>query len=234
MRPEWPSWSTAAWGSHFGFHPMPARVAGAPPAPTRFSPRRTRSSAASPSRRCCMSLRGGPDRSRRGRALRAPSALDQPQLAAAGLAGQRAPRSSPSTVRRCWIARLAASARARSELDAIPGCSVVGQDMVGRPGVAGWDPLRIVIDVRGTGCTGYELAAELRASYDIYVELATHATLVLVLGMGQPVEPLERFTHDFAETVRRSGRSGQGPAIVRLPGPARAPDGRPDPGCLPR
>lgn len=112
---------------------------------------------------------------------------------------------------------MAASARARAELEAIPGCSVVGQDMVGRPGVAGWDPLRIVIDVRGTGCTGYELAAELRANYDIYVELATHATLVLVLGMGQPVEPLERFTHDFSETVRRSARSGQGPALVRLP-----------------
>ena len=80
--------------------------------------------------------------------------------------------------------------------------------MVGRPGIAGWDPLRIVIDVRGTGCTGYELAAELRAAYDIYVELATHATLVLVLGLGQPVEPLERFAHDFAETVRHVVAAG--------------------------
>jgi lysine decarboxylase len=112
---------------------------------------------------------------------------------------------------------LAASARAREAIEAIPGCSVVGEDMVGRPGVAGWDPLRIVIDVRGTGCTGYEIAAELRASYDIHIELATHATLVLVLGMGQPVEPLERFAHDFAETVRRLTRPGQGPGITRPP-----------------
>jgi lysine decarboxylase len=112
---------------------------------------------------------------------------------------------------------LAASARAREAIEAIPGCSVVGEDMVGRPGVAGWDPLRIVIDVRGTGCTGYEIAAELRASYDIHIELATHATLVLVLGMGQPVEALERFTHDFAETVRRLTRPGQGPGIARSP-----------------
>src|SRR5205085_2768492 len=75
---------------------------------------------------------------------------------------------------------IAAAARARDAIDAVPGCSVVGDGFVGRPGVAGWDPLRIVIDVRGTGCTGYEVAAALRASYDIYVELATHATLVLV------------------------------------------------------
>jgi arginine decarboxylase len=112
---------------------------------------------------------------------------------------------------------LAASYRARAQIEEVPGCAVVGEAMVGRPGVAGWDPLRIVIDVRGTGCTGYEIAAELRASYDIYVELATHATLVLVLGLGQPVEPLERFAHDFAETVRRISRPGQGPAIARPP-----------------
>ncbi|MGH2895856.1 MAG: hypothetical protein ACRDPM_21665, partial [Solirubrobacteraceae bacterium] len=40
------------------------------------------------------------------------------------------------------------------------------------------------------------------------------ATLVLVLGLGQPVEPLERFAHDFAETVRTLSRPGQGPAIA--------------------
>jgi arginine decarboxylase len=109
---------------------------------------------------------------------------------------------------------IAASARAREAIESIPGIAVVGETMVGRPGIAGWDPLRIVIDVRGTGVTGYELAAELRAAYDIYVELATHATLVLVLGLGQPVEPLERFAHDFAETVRTLSRSGDSIAIA--------------------
>ena len=95
-----------------------------------------------------------------------------------------------------------ASENARAAIDAVDGCWVVGEGLVGRPGIAGWDPLRIVVDVRGTGCTGYEVAAALRASFDIYVELATHATLVLVLGLGQTVDPLERLAHDFAETVR--------------------------------
>jgi lysine decarboxylase len=110
-----------------------------------------------------------------------------------------------------------ASMRAREAIDEIPGCAVVGEGMVGRPGIAGWDPLRIVIDVRDTGCTGYELAAELRAASDIYVELATHATIVLVLGLGQPVEPLERFAHDFAETVRFLARPGRGPKLATPP-----------------
>jgi arginine decarboxylase len=71
--------------------------------------------------------------------------------------------------------------------------------------------------VRGTGCTGYEVAAALRGYYDIYVELATHATLVLVLGIGQPVEPLERLAHDFAETVVQISRPGTSPALTRPP-----------------
>jgi arginine decarboxylase len=112
---------------------------------------------------------------------------------------------------------IAAAARARASLDRIPGCSVVDGSMVGRPGIAGWDPLRIVIDVRGTGCTGYEIAAELRASYDIHIELATHATLVLVLGLGQPVDALERFAHDFTETVRRIVRPGEARGISSPP-----------------
>ena len=85
---------------------------------------------------------------------------------------------------------------------------MIGDEFVGRPGVAGWDPMRIVIDVRGTGCTGYEVAAALRDQFDIHVELATHATLVLILGLGQPPEDLERFAHDFEAVVRRISRPG--------------------------
>jgi lysine decarboxylase len=112
---------------------------------------------------------------------------------------------------------IAASMRARAAIYSVPGCSVVGEGFVGRPGIAGWDPLRIVIDVRRTGCTGYELAAALRSSYDSYVELATHSTMVLVLGLGQPVEPLERLAHDFAETVRRMWRPGETTQIALPP-----------------
>jgi arginine decarboxylase len=113
---------------------------------------------------------------------------------------------------------LQAAAVARAAIDAVEGCAVVGESMVGRPGVAGWDPLRIVIDVRGTGCTGYEVAAALRATDDIYVELATHATLVLVLGLGQSAGPLERLAHDFGETVAEIRRPGELTAIARAPG----------------
>jgi arginine decarboxylase len=104
-----------------------------------------------------------------------------------------------------------AAARAREAIGRIPGCAVVGEQWIGRPGIAAWDPLRIVIDVRGTGLTGYQVASALRASYDIHLELATHATVVLVLGIGQPIEPLDRVAHDLAETVRRIAPRVAGP-----------------------
>jgi lysine decarboxylase len=112
---------------------------------------------------------------------------------------------------------LAAAARTRDAIDAVSGCAVVGGALVGRPGVAGWDPLRLVVDVRGTGCTGYEIAAALRASYDTYTELATHATVVFVLGLGQAVDPLERLAHDLAETVRQIARPGEVADMPRAP-----------------
>lgn len=115
---------------------------------------------------------------------------------------------------------LRAVAATRAAIDAIPGCRVVGEQLVGNPGVAGWDPLRVVIDVRGTGHSGYRVASALRASYDIYPELATHATVVLVLGLAQPLDALERFAHDLWATVQRLAADGThqvGPVLVPPP-----------------
>ena len=113
---------------------------------------------------------------------------------------------------------LRAAATLRDAIDAVPGCRVVGEDLVGRAGVASWDPLRVVVDVRGTGRSGYEVAAVLRANYDTHVELATHATIVLVLGVAQPAEDMDRFATDFAETIDRIEHPGEGTALTRAPG----------------
>ena len=112
---------------------------------------------------------------------------------------------------------LAAAEQLRGRIDAILGCRVVGSELVGREGVAAWDPLRVVIDVRGTGCSGYAVAAALRSRYDVHLELATHATCVLVLGVGQPPGDLERFAHDLQQTVRHIERPGEAPALTRSP-----------------
>jgi lysine decarboxylase len=104
---------------------------------------------------------------------------------------------------------IAASKRTARAIDEIPGCHVVGDEEIGRPGVAFRDPLRIVIDVRGTGATGYEIATALRSSFDTQVELATQATIVLVLGLDEQPRELERFVYDLASIVSRIERPGE-------------------------
>jgi lysine decarboxylase len=204
-----------AWGSHFGFHPALPESPLAAGADAVLTSTHKIVGSLTQSAMLHVAGDGAIDADEVARCVRLVRSTSPSSLLLASLDSAR--RQLAAHGEALLDRTLAASARARTLLEMIPGCSMVGEDMVGRPGVAGWDPLRIVIDVRGTGCTGYELAAELRASYDIYVELATHATLVLVLGMGQPLEPLERFTHDFGETVRRSTRVGQAAALARLP-----------------
>jgi arginine/lysine/ornithine decarboxylase len=105
--------------------------------------------------------------------------------------------------------------RAREKLASVEGVALVDDALVGRPGVAAYDPLRIVLDVRGTGATGYDVADALRRSYDAQVELATQATLVLVVGMGESPQALERIAGDVEEVVRRLSRAGSTAPIVR-------------------
>lgn len=104
---------------------------------------------------------------------------------------------------------IAASRRTAAAIDQIPGCRVVGDEEIGRPGVAHRDPLRLVIDVRGTGATGYAMAEALRANFDTQVELATQATIVLVLGIDELPRELERFVHDLTAIVSRMERPGE-------------------------
>lgn len=102
---------------------------------------------------------------------------------------------------------VAAIAAARAKLRAIEGVELLDQELVGRPGIAAYDPLRIVLDVRGTGCTGMELSDALRRMYDVHAELATQSTIVFVVGLGERAETLLRLAGDVEEAVRRLARA---------------------------
>jgi lysine decarboxylase len=84
---------------------------------------------------------------------------------------------------------LAGIADTRAAIEEIPGLAVLDDGMVGRAGIAGWDPLRLAIDVRGTGSTGYRLAKiafEIEEPIDF--ELAAENLVVAIFGLGEPAE----------------------------------------------
>ncbi len=205
-----------SWGPHFGFHPGVPESAlrlGADAALTS-----THKIVGSLTQSAMLHVAGTErvDIAAVGRAVRlvrttSPSALLMGSLDAA--------RRQLAVHGQALLTRtLAAAATLREAIDAVPGCAVVGEDMIGRAGVAAWDPLRVVIDVRGTGRTGYEVYAAVRAAYDAQLELATHATVVLVLGIAQPADDLDRFAYDFAETIGRMSKAGEASALSRSAG----------------
>jgi arginine decarboxylase len=205
----------AAWGAHFGFH------AGLPENPMRLGADAMLASthkivgSLTQSAMLLVSSAGRIDPGQVARAVRLVRCTSQSALLMVSLDAAR--RQLAVHGEALLDHTIAAAQQTREAIERIPGCAIVGEGFVGRPGIAGWDPLRIVIDVRGTGCTGYQLAAALRESYDIYIELATHATVVLVLGIAQPLEPLERFAHDLAETVRHIARDDARVPVARPP-----------------
>jgi lysine decarboxylase len=101
---------------------------------------------------------------------------------------------------------MAALAQAREQIRAIDGLDVLDERLVGRPGVHGYDPLRLAVDVRGVNATGYELAVLLREIDDINLELYGQNVIVAVFGMGERGMPeAARLVHALREAATRVG-----------------------------
>jgi arginine decarboxylase len=82
---------------------------------------------------------------------------------------------------------LRALADTRAAVRDIPGLDVLDERIAGRPGVFAYDPLRLSIDVRGTGASGYEIARLLLEHDDVNLELFGQNVIVAVFGMAEPV-----------------------------------------------
>ena len=78
---------------------------------------------------------------------------------------------------------------ARATIRELPGLDVLDESIAGRPGVYAYDPLRLAIDVRGTGATGYQLAELTLQHDDINWELYGENVVVAIFGMGERVAP---------------------------------------------
>ena len=84
---------------------------------------------------------------------------------------------------------LEALRQTREAIRGIHGLDVLDERLCRRPGVYGWDPLRLAIDVRGSGLTGYDLDPALRRIDDIHLELFGENVIVALFGMGERASP---------------------------------------------
>jgi arginine decarboxylase len=115
---------------------------------------------------------------------------------------------------------LAAVAATRAAIDDIPGLSVLDESMVGQPGIAGWDPLRLAIDVRETGSTGYRLAKAAFLVSGVDLELHSENVVVAIFGLGEPAAPAgERLVAGLLEAVESIEADAGPPDDKLLPPP---------------
>src|SRR3954453_18653277 len=97
-------------------------------------------------------------------------------------------------------------ARTRERIREIPGLDVLDERLAGRASVAAWDPLRLAIDVRGTGATGHRIAELMRERDDIVLELFSENVVVAVFGMGEtPTAPYEGLVEALRHAVEQIG-----------------------------
>ncbi len=200
-----------AWGPHFGFHealPPTALSQGADAMLTS-----THKIAGSLTQSAMLHIGDGRvDAGAVARALRLLRSTSPSSLLIASLDGAR--RQLALHGEQLLYETLEAIGVARAKLETIDGIALVDGELVGQMGVAGYDPLRIVLDVRGTGRTGYEIADELRRSYDVHVELPMQATVVFVVGLGESAAALRRLAGDVDEVVKRLSEPGATAPIV--------------------
>src|SRR5580765_7466417 len=145
-----------AWGPHFGFHerlPPSALEQGADVMLTS-----THKIAGSLTQSAMLHVAEGArvDVSAIARAIRLVRSTSPSSLLLASLDGAR--RQLALHGEQLLHETLHAIDVARAKLSAIEGIALVDDAFVGHPGVAGYDPLRIVLDVRETGRTGPEVA----------------------------------------------------------------------------
>jgi arginine decarboxylase len=97
---------------------------------------------------------------------------------------------------------LATLSRTRERVRQIPGLDVLDERLAGRASVAAWDPLRLSVDVRGTGATGHRIAELMRAKDDVVLELFSENVIVAVFGLGETeTAPAERLIEALSHAV---------------------------------
>jgi arginine decarboxylase len=174
-----------AWGAHFAFHrdlPVPALALGADVVVSS-----THKVVGSVTQSAMVHLGEGDlideevvDRCVTLLESTSPSSLLSGSLdAARRLAATRGPELLSRTI--------AGLHEIRAAVREVPGLDVLDERLVGAPGVHAYDPLRVVIDVRGTGRSGYELARRVHERDDLFVELAGENVMVAVFGMAEDV-----------------------------------------------
>lgn len=204
-----------AWGAHLAFcHALPqhALAAGADLVVSS-----THKHGGSLTQSAMLHLGAGGRFDERGldRALRLVTSTSPSSLLLASLDAAR--RHAAVDGARLLAQAVAELARLRDAIRRLPGLDVLDERVVGSFGVAAVDPLRMCVDVRATGMSGYDVARRMRRNGDVHVELCGEHVLVAVFGLGE--DAAVHGAHLVEALARACARPSQGPRPPVRPAP---------------
>jgi arginine/lysine/ornithine decarboxylase/amino acid transporter len=102
--------------------------------------------------------------------------------------------------------------RFRARIDGYLGARCLDRRLLAHPSVHGVDPLKLVVDLTGTGADGFEVERDLRGD-GVVLEMADRATLVPLLTIGDDRRSVDRLAGALRRSIaRRAGRARSSPA----------------------
>ncbi len=105
----------------------------------------------------------------------------------------------------------------RTELAKLPGITVAGEELIGRPGCGGMDLTKVAVNTRGLGISGLELEKILRRQYQIQVELAELSTALFLVSIGDDESTINRLIEVMSTIAYARAAQQQPYPEVRLP-----------------
>jgi arginine decarboxylase len=201
-----------AWGAHFGFHPS------LPESPVRQGADLVISSThklgAALTQAAMLHLGSGPHARALEPWVERSVGMTQSTSASALLQGSLdLARRGLVLGERAIGARIEAAGRLRAALRA-EGFGIVSNGFDAFQDVVGTDPLRVPVDVSGTGWTGHEFRQRLAQDHDVHLEMSTATTVVAVIGALGVVD---------VERTCRAFRAVAGAAASGIAGPSEFP-----------
>lgn len=100
-------------------------------------------------------------------------------------------------------------AELRDQVREIDGLDVLDERIAEHPSVYAWDPLRLTVDVRGSGATGHQIARLMQDRHNIWLELYAENVIVAVFGLGEAVaETGSRLLEGLEDAIATLGATG--------------------------
>lgn len=106
---------------------------------------------------------------------------------------------------------------ARDRINAIPGMTCAGKELIGRAGIFDYDITRLVVSADDIGITGFDLKAMLFNDYNVDMELADHRNALAIVTFANEQEDLDRLVNALKDIAAQNQDGTLLPLAKKLP-----------------